>query len=155
MNGFQVYKIIEKPKNESDYRAEDLYLKLLENQNKTVNDILLNKPTDKCNEKIYLQTKTLFNSNKQIFKKLFNKGIIRNDSDQLHIKHEENISERTKLRRHILDKIKEKEHNIHSELFKKYFNYESPNNMYNILSNTKNKKNHNALVNLTKSSLFD
>ena len=55
MNGFEVYKIIKKPKNESDYKAEDLYLKLLGDLNKTVNGIFLNKPTDKYNEKIYLQ----------------------------------------------------------------------------------------------------
>ena len=33
MNGFEVYKIIKKPKNESNYKAEDLYLKLLGNLN--------------------------------------------------------------------------------------------------------------------------
>ena len=54
-------KKIEKPKNESDYKAKDLYLKLLENSNKTVDDIFLNKPTDKHNKEIYLQAKILFN----------------------------------------------------------------------------------------------
>ena len=62
---------------------------------------------------------------------------------------------RTKLRRQGLDKIKEKEQNIKNELFKKYFNYESPSNMYNILSNTKNTEKHNTLVNLIKISLID
>ena len=62
---------------------------------------------------------------------------------------------RTKLRRQGLDKIKEKEQNIKNELFKKYFNYESPSNMYNILSNTKNTEKHNSLVNLIKISLID
>ena len=50
MNGFEVYKIIKKSKNESDHKAEDLYLKLLGNPNKTANDIFLNKPTDKYNK---------------------------------------------------------------------------------------------------------
>ena len=81
MNGFRVYKKIDKPKNESDYKAKDLYLILLGNLNKTVNDMLLNKPKDKYNEKIYLQAKVLFNLKEQIFKKLFIKGIIKSDSD--------------------------------------------------------------------------
>ena len=34
MNGFEVYKIIKKTKNESDHKAEDLYLKLLGNPTK-------------------------------------------------------------------------------------------------------------------------
>ena len=39
INGFEVYKKIKKPKNELNYKAEDLYLILLGNSNKTVNDI--------------------------------------------------------------------------------------------------------------------
>ena len=44
MNGFEVYKTIQKSKNELNYEAKDLYLILLGNPNKTVNDIFLNKP---------------------------------------------------------------------------------------------------------------
>ena len=55
MNEFKVYKTIKKPKGELNYKAEDLYLILLENPNKTVNGIFLKTPTDKYNEKIYLQ----------------------------------------------------------------------------------------------------
>ena len=44
MNGFNIYKTIKKRKNESNYEAEDLYLKLLGNLNRTANDILLNTP---------------------------------------------------------------------------------------------------------------
>ena len=57
MNGFEVYKIIKKPKIELNYKAEDLYLLLLRNLNKTVNDIFLNTPTDKHKKEIYLQAK--------------------------------------------------------------------------------------------------
>ena len=42
MNGFEVYKTIKKPKNELNYKAEDLYLILLGNPNKTVNNIFSN-----------------------------------------------------------------------------------------------------------------
>ena len=61
MNGFDVYKKIKKPKNESNYKAKDLYLILSRNPNKTVNDIFLKKPTDKYNKEMYLQTKILLN----------------------------------------------------------------------------------------------
>ena len=86
MNGFEVYKIIKKLKNESNYKAEDLYLILLGNPNKTVNDKFLKTLTDKYNEKIYLQAKILFNLREKIFKKLFNKTIIKNDSDESDMK---------------------------------------------------------------------
>ena len=74
MNRFEVYKIIKNPKNELNYEAKNLYLILLGNSNKTVNDIFLKKPTDKHNKEIYLQARILFNLRKKIFKKLFNKG---------------------------------------------------------------------------------
>ena len=67
MNGFEVYKRIEKPKKELDYKTEDLYLILLGNPNKTVNDIFLNTPTDKHNKKIYLQVQILLNLREKIF----------------------------------------------------------------------------------------
>ena len=99
MNGFKVYKTIKKPKNEPNHKAEDLYLILLGSQNKTVNDIFLNKPTDKYNEKIYLQAKILFDLRENFFKKLVNKGIIKSNSDQSGIEYKESIAERIKLRK--------------------------------------------------------
>ena len=68
MNEFRVYKKIDKSKNESDYKAKDLYLILLGYTKKTVNDILLKSPTDRYNEEIYLHAKILFNLSEQIFK---------------------------------------------------------------------------------------
>ena len=61
MNGFEVYETIKKPEKELNYKAEDLYLILLGNPNKTVYDIFLNNPTDKYNKEIYLQVQILFN----------------------------------------------------------------------------------------------
>ena len=56
LNGFGVYKNILKPKNEPDYEAEDLYLKLLGNLNKTVGDILfLKTSTDEYRDFTYRQ----------------------------------------------------------------------------------------------------
>ena len=109
MNRFEVYKIIKNPKNQLNYKAKNLYLTLLGNSNKTVNDIFLKKPTDKHNKEIYSQAKILFNLRKNFFKKLFNKGIIKNNSDQSDIEeYKESITERTKLRRQELEIIKEK-----------------------------------------------
>ena len=39
MNGFEVCKIIKKPKNELNHKAKDFYLILLGNPNKTFNNI--------------------------------------------------------------------------------------------------------------------
>ena len=48
-----------------------------------------------------------------------------------------------------------KEQNINNELFKYYFNYQSPSKMYNTLNDTKNTEKYNIQVNLIKSSLID
>ena len=99
MNRFEVYKKFKKSKKKLDYKAEDLYLFLLANQNRTVNNIFLNTLTDKHNKEIYLQAQILFNLREKIFKNLLNKGIIKNDFDQSDIvrqKYEESITEKTK-----------------------------------------------------------
>ena len=67
MNRFKVYKIINKPKNELNHQAKGLYLLLLGNPNKTVDDIFLNTPTNKHNKEIYLQAKILFNLSEKFF----------------------------------------------------------------------------------------
>ena len=95
----------------------------------------------------------MFDLRERIFKELVNKKIIETDFDQSGMNdYEENIAERKKLRRQRLDKIKEKEQNINHKLFKEYFKYESPSNMYNILINAKR---HNTLVNLINRGLFN
>ena len=52
MNGFEIYKKFKKSKKKLDYKAEDLYLLLLVNLNRTVNNIFLNTPKDKHNKKV-------------------------------------------------------------------------------------------------------
>ena len=61
MNGFKVYKKFGKSKEKLDYNAKNLYLILLGNPNKTVNNIFLNTPSDKHNKDISLQAQMLFN----------------------------------------------------------------------------------------------
>ena len=94
MNGYKIHERFERFKH-----AEDLYLKLHANANRTVYDIFLKNSTDKYNKKIYLQAKILFDLREKVFKKLLHKRIIKNNPNQSDIKYEENIEERTKLRR--------------------------------------------------------
>ena len=80
------------------------------NQNRTVKNIFSNTPTDKHNKKLYLQARILFDLRGKKFKKLFNKGIIKNDSDQPNIvrqKYEESIVEKTKSKPELKPKFKE------------------------------------------------
>ena len=156
MDGYSVYKNIEKTKRGVSYKAEDLYLKLLGNPNKTVDDILFKKSKDEHNKDVYSQAITLFKLREIIFKKLVKKGIIKSDTVQSGIdSYEETIGERTKLRRQELDEIERKEQNINNDLFKKYFKYKSPSNMHKELNKTENIEINQIRVNLIKSSLID
>ena len=64
---------------------------------------------------------------------------------------EEYITERTKLRRHRLNEIAQKEKMISSKLFEEYFNYSTPSGMYKVLNeitgSEKNKVQVNAIEN--------
>ena len=53
-------------------------------------------------------------------------------------KYEEGIAERTKLGRQRSDEIANKEKTTNLKLFKNYFHYQSPREMYNALGDTKN-----------------
>ena len=111
MNGFKVYKTTKKPKKELNYKAEDVYLLLLGNKNKTIGGIFLNTPRDEYNKEMYSQAWILFDLREKNFKKLFNKRIIENNFDQSDIvrqEYEESIAERTKLSKQILDENKKK-----------------------------------------------
>ena len=155
MNGYNVYKNIVKLKGESDYKAESLYLALLGNLNKSFDDILYLKTfTDEYNKEIYLQVKILFDLRKQVFKKLLNKGIIKSDSDQSGIdNYEKTVGEITKLRRQRLDEIKKTEQDINNKLFKQYFKYQNPSNMYKELDKTKNTEINQINIEFIKKTL--
>ena len=66
---------------------------------------------------------------------------------------ERNIAERIKLKKGKLDEIEQKEQNINNELFKQYFNYQSPSNMYKILSETGNTELNQIKVDFIKKTL--
>ena len=90
MNGFNIYKKIKEAN-----KAAGLYLYLLINLRRTVYDVFLNNPTDKYNKEMYLQTQKLLSLRQDIFKKLINKRILNNDSDQSSIveqKYKESIA---------------------------------------------------------------
>ena len=98
-------KIIE---NKGANSATDLYLYLLGNPRRTVYDLFLNTPTDKYKNEIYLQAQKLFSLREGIFKKLTNKRILNNNSDQSSIveqKYEEKIAKKTKSEPELKTKI--------------------------------------------------
>ena len=83
MNGFNVYRNISKPKGESDYKAENLYKKLLGAPNKNVDQILFSKTSmDQHNRETYLKAEALFYLREDIIKKLSSKRIIKIFSNQ-------------------------------------------------------------------------
>ena len=157
MKRFRVRKKIKKLKNESEYNnAKVLYSILLGNSNKTADDVFLKNTTNENNKKIYLQTKILFNLREQTFKKLFNKGVIKNDSDESGIDdYEKNIEDRIKLSRQKLHEIKEKEQNINKELFKEYFHFQTPTAMLESLYDLNDKWDNDLLVRTSKSGLIN
>ena len=156
MNVFGVYKDISKLKKKPAYKAKDLYLRLLGNPSSNIDDILFIKSEDKHDREIYTQAKILFDLREQIFKKLVNKGIIKNDSDQSDIKkYEKSIAERIILRRQRFNEIANEEQNINKELFKKYFNFQMPTSMLKTLYNLNDKNKNNQLVYKIKDELTD
>ena len=171
MNGFQIFKNIKKL--DKKYNAVKLYLMLLANQNKTFYGLFLKTPTDK-HKNIYLLVQKLFSLKEDTFEKLFNKRIIKNNpihqtlinqnseesiaektksESDLKPEFKKYIAEKTKLKTQRLNEIFKKEKTINLELFKYYFQYQSPSNMYNALSDTEDTKRNNIQVNLIKSGL--
>ena len=66
---------------------------------------------------------------------------------------EENIAERTKLRRQRYDEIANKEKMIDPESFREYFEYLSPSDMYKNLNKTIGSEENKAQVNAIKDKL--
>ena len=66
---------------------------------------------------------------------------------------EESIAERTKLRRQRSDEIANKEKMINPELFREYFKYSSPSDMYKNLNNTIGSEWNKSQVNAIKDKL--
>ena len=176
MNGFKVYKKFNKLDKELNYKAEDLYLFLLANSKRTVNNVFLNTPTDKHNKEIYLQVQILFNLRETFFEKLVKKGIINNDFDQSDVarqKYEERIAEktksqpelkpkfgeliaeRTKLRKQRFHEIANKEKMVDNNLFKEYFEYSSPSGVYKNLNTTTGIEKNKTELNKIQDKLAD
>ena len=101
INGFHVYK-----KLREQSAQQTLYL--LRNPRRTVYGLFLKTPTDKYNKEISLQAQKLFSLREDISKKLTNKRILNNDSDQSSIveqKFRESIAKKKKIRTRIKTKI--------------------------------------------------
>ena len=167
VNGYKVHKRFERFKH-----INDLYLNLHANARRTVHDIFLKNPTDKYNKKIYLQAKILFDLTENFFEKLLHKGIIKNNLNQSDIKYDENIAERTKLRRQgeeenirnedglidynkLMRLISLRKKDINMELFKKYFSFQMPTEMLKALYVLSDKNKNGMLVSMIKTRLSD
>ena len=95
----------------------------------------------------------MFNLREQIFKKLVNKKIIKSDFDQSGIDdYEKNIADRIKLRKQRFDE-QEQEQDINNDLFKEYFKYQSPSNMFKELDETKSTETNKIKVDSIKKTL--
>ena len=68
---------------------------------------------------------------------------------------EESIAKRNKLRRQRFDEIAKNEKEINLKLFRKYFGYLNPSNMYKALNETKSLEKNKAKVNLIENSLVN
>ena len=65
----------------------------------------------------------------------------------------ESFTERTKLRKQRLDEIAKKEKMINNNLFKEYFEYQSPSDMYKNLNTTTDVEKNETKVNEIKTNL--
>ena len=80
----------------------------MRNPRRTVYGLFLKTSTDKYNKEISLQAQKLFSLREDISKKLTNKRILNNDSDQSSIveqKYEEKIAKKTKSEPELKTKI--------------------------------------------------
>ena len=72
---------------------------------------------------------------------------------ELKSKFGESVAERSKLRKQRLDEIAKKEKMINNNLFKEYFEYSSPSDMYKNLNTTTNIEKSKTKLNKTKNDL--
>ena len=79
-------------------------------------------------------------------------GVYFNYYDKPELESEKNIAEKAKLRRQRFDEISKKKM-IYPYLFRNYFGYLSPSNMYKALGNTKSTERNKAQVDLIKDRL--
>ena len=123
---------------------------------------------------MYSQAQKLFSLREHIFKKLTNKRILNNNSDQSNIlkqkheesiakkskittriktKFEESIAQRIKLRKQRFSEIAKREKMISNNLFKEYFEYSSPSDLYKNLNTTTKIEKNKTIVNKIKVAL--
>ena len=123
---------------------------------------------------MYSQAQKLFSLREHIFKKLTNKRILNNNSDQSNIlkqkheesivkkrkittriktKFEESIAQRIKLRKQRFSEIAKREKMISNNLFKEYFEYSSPSDLYKNLNTTTKIEKSKTIVNKIKVAL--
>ena len=136
-----------KGENNIEMAYEDLVF-----NDKKIDDVIykkLNNETSDRNKDIFQEAKKLFDLRVEIYKKLV--------LEEKNLKFEKSVGETVKLRnqkdKKFIEHIENKSKTINYNLFKEYFNFESPNVLTKQLYKIKNKEN-NELVNVIKSGLI-
>ena len=127
-----------------------------------IDDILYKKENNELSDSsknIFQKAKKLFDLRVEIYKKLV--------LEEENLKFEKSVGETVKLKNQIdnlpetpeqkefIEYIENKSKTINYNLFKEYFNFESPTVLTKQLYKIKNKKENNELVNVIKSGLID
>ena len=138
-----------KGENNIEMAYEDLVF-----NDKKIDDVIykkLNNETSDRNKDIFQEAKKLFDLRVEIYKKLV--------LEEKNLKFEKSVGETVKLRnqkdKKFIEHIENKSKTINYNLFKEYFNFESPTVLTKQLYKIKNKKKNNESVNVIKSGLID
>ena len=120
---------------------------------KKIDDVLYKKVNNELSDSsknIFQEAKKLFDLRVEIYKKL----VVKEEN----LKFEKSVGETVKLKnqkdKKFIEHIENKSKTINYNLFKEYFNFESPTVLTKQLSKIKNKKENNELVNVIKSGLI-
>ena len=137
-----------KGENNIEMAYEDLVF-----NDKKIDDVIykkLNNETSDRNKDIFQEAKKLFDLRVEIYKKLV--------LEEKNLKFEKSVGETVKLRnqkdKKFIEHIENKSKTINYNLFKEYFNFESPTVLTKQLYKIKNKKENSELVNVIKSGLI-
>ena len=138
-----------KGENNIEMAYEDLVF-----NDKKIDDVIykkLNNETSDRNKDIFQEAKKLFDLRVEIYKKLV--------LEEKNLKFEKSVGETVKLRnqkdKKFIEHIENKSKTINYNLFKEYFNFESPTVLTKQLYKIKKKKKNNESVNVIKSGLID
>ena len=130
--------------------------------NKKIDDLFyknVEKELSDRNKNIFQEAKNLFDLRVEIYKKLLlekeNSKFEKNIGETAKLKNQKDNFSETPEQQKFIEYIENKSKTINYNLFKEYFNFESPTALTKQLYKIKNKKENNELVNVIKSGLID